>query len=58
VNERLNENTFPGLGKWVIAGIVFSFLVGTLLFLTIAQQRSGDPIPPEPSSPSSAAPAS
>ena len=56
MSKRLNENSFPALGKWLIAGIVFSFLIGGVLFMTIAQQRSGDPIPTE--APPSLTPAS
>jgi len=34
-----------GLKWWFIAGIALSFCIGVVFFLTIAQSRSGDPIP-------------
>jgi hypothetical protein len=34
-------------GKLIIACVVFSFSVGIILLMTIAQTKSGDPIPPD-----------
>jgi hypothetical protein len=38
--------SFSG-GKVIVACALFSLLVGIGLFLTIAQTKSGDPIPPD-----------
>ena len=46
-----DTNTKPGFsgGKVIIVGVIVSFLIGLVLFATIAQTRSGDPIPPDAS---------
>ncbi len=47
VSDTENRDSFATGGKWLIAGIVLSFCVGMVFFLTLARQRSGDPIPPD-----------
>ena len=44
-----DRKTLPkfSAGRVIIACAVFSFLVGLGFFLTIAQTKSGDPIPPD-----------
>lgn len=36
-----------GVGFLIIGGILVSFVLGGVFFLTIAQQRTGDAIPPD-----------
>jgi len=43
--ELESEDFFSRFGKWIILGIVLSFLGGIALFATLGMQRIGDPIP-------------
>ena len=47
MDDQQNRDTFGRGGKWLIAGILASFSIGVVFFLTLAMQRSGDPIPPD-----------
>lgn len=43
------EEKEPNPGLWIIAAGGLSFVIGVIFFLTIAQTKSGDPIPPDAS---------
>jgi uncharacterized membrane protein YdcZ (DUF606 family) len=47
VQPDTNSTSSNSHGKLIIACVVFSFSVGIILLMTIAQTKSGDPIPPD-----------
>ena len=46
--EDSNPLFASNAGKVIIGCVILSFCIGVGFFLTIAQTKSGDPIPPAP----------